>query len=187
MKKDAPFPLRLQRMITGAMGRGSGVAGSELEIACLLNRFDADVDDVRYKGNWKQLLVDVIRSPTGREALSSHNWCLLRESTLVKHHGRIRLRNVDMEVLRSLDNAEDWEKLETWMLVVWSSLESGSEMPIEDIKLVTLRLLRQRPSALQRFKPLYGRDYRRDRYIKRDQLREICDQARVEQLSSASL
>ena len=182
VEKDAPFSPRLRRMIIASMDWGVEVAGSGLEAARLLNRLDLDVDDTVDGDEWQQLLVDVIRSPAGREALCSHSWRLLRELALTEGPNRIGLRDVDMEVLRFLDDAEDWEKLETWLLVIWLSSDLLSDVHMEDTKRATLRSLR-RPSALERFKSLYEQDG----CIKGDQLRQICDQAQVKQLSSAPL
>ena len=54
--------------------------------------------------------------------------------------------------MRTLRKAEDWERLEVWMLVMWKSLLRRSEPEsMEDIRWVTRGLLSQRPSALQRF------------------------------------
>ena len=68
-----PFSPQLRRVIISVMGWRPGVVGSELETARLLNRLDVDMDDVGDRDKWQRLLVDVVRSPTGREALSSHN------------------------------------------------------------------------------------------------------------------
>jgi len=98
-----------------------------------------------------------------------------------------------MEVMRSLEEAEDWEKLGVWMVVIWLLL-LYSVMPIfesmEDVEQVTLKLLLQRPSALQGFEDIceLGRPispYREYLYF-RNKLKQICDQARVEQLPSES-
>jgi hypothetical protein len=183
-ERAVPFPHRLRRTIVGAVeGSKPRADGSELDSARLLNRLDLDVDDVEDRDRWQQLLVDVIRSPMGRVALSSRNWCLLGELTLAGDPRLSELRDVDVEVLRLLDNTEDWEKLEVWVLVIWSSFDLEPEVSMEVIKRVTLRLLQRRPSALQRWESLYERGRR----IQGDQLWKICNQVRAEQLPSASL
>jgi len=117
----------------------------------LLNCLHVDVDDVvGYDRSWSWLLVRVIRSPTGFESLSSHYWRLL---------GKLMSRTIgfadpvprDVEVMKSLEEVEDWEKLEAWMLIVWGSLVLGSvPESMEDIGRVTLKLTSQWPSALQK-------------------------------------
>ena len=189
VQEGAPFSPRLRQMIIDVLDQGSGVAGFELETAHLLNPLDPGLDDMEDEDNWQRLLVDVIRSQTGREGLSSHNWCSLGELVLARspdsfgNPSSFEMHDVDMGVLRSLDDAEDWEKLEVWMLVIWSSLELESKVPTGDIKPVTFNLLRRRPSALQKFEFLC----KQDRCIRGDQLRQICNQARAEQSSSVSL
>lgn len=184
VERGTPFSPRLRRMVISVLNEGSGVAGSELDIARLLNHLDPNMDiDVRHQNNWRRLLADVIRSLTGRMALSPRNWRLLGD--LAPARGPVpffELYDMEMEVLRSLYDAEDWERLEEWMLLIWSCGLS-SEVPMEDIEQVTLRLLQRRPSALQRFETLY----KRDDCIQGGQLRQVCDRVRTEQLSSVSL
>jgi hypothetical protein len=73
---------------------------------------------------WVRLLAGVICLPAGLESLSPHYWCLLDKLSLgTDFCGTPGLRGV--EVMRSLEEAEDWEKLEVWMVVVWQSLMTG--------------------------------------------------------------
>ena len=107
--------------------------------------------------------------------LSSHYWRLLDEPILFATlHVDTGPRGV--EVMRSLEEVEDWEKLETWMAATWQSpLWLGS---VEAIKQVTLKLLLQRPLALPRFEDLcetgpLGMEQKAE-------LRRVCDQVRTE-------
>jgi len=124
----------------------------------LLNCLHVDVDDVvetDYVWSlWSWLLMRVIRSPTGFESLSSHYWRLLGKLTSrAIFYDRLEPR--DVEVIKSLDEVEDWEKLEAWMPIVWG-LRVLDPMPesMEDIRRVTLKLASQRPSALQKLENL---------------------------------
>jgi len=56
--------------------------------------------------------------------------------------------------MRSLGDAEDWEKLEVWMLFVWRSTTPGPEVQLEDIGQMTLKLFQRRPSAIPKFEDL---------------------------------
>ena len=186
VEKAIPFSDGLRRAITRVVEDCEPTMdGSELDISRLLNLLNLDVGNVVKGDKWLRILVGVIRSPMGRETLSLHNWCLLGELAFAESADRLfELGDVDMEVSGLLQDCEDWEKLEVWTLVIWSSFKLEPEERIEDIKRMTLRLLLQRPSALQRFKSLYERE----EWIHHgDQLWEICDQAQVEQLSFASL
>ena len=97
---------------------GSGLGNSGLEAASLLNCLDVNVDDMVKQDVWVHLLVNVICLPTGLESLSSHYWHLLNKLPLATNFfwtpGFPKV-----EVMRSLEGAEDWEKLEVWMVVIW--------------------------------------------------------------------
>jgi len=91
-----------------------------------------------------------------------------------------------MEGMRSLEEAEDWEKLGVWMVAMWSGVPTSE--PMENIEEVTFKLLLQRPSVFLRFEDLCNagipncsspgcQSYR-------DKLQQICDQVQAEQLPS---
>jgi hypothetical protein len=75
-----------------------------------------------WKQRWMAAAVgrgDVLACRTGN--LSPHYWCLLDKLALgTNFSGSPGLQSV--EVMRSLEEAEDWEKLEVWIVVVWQSL-----------------------------------------------------------------
>jgi len=150
----------------------------------LLNCLHADVDDVVENGYvWPWLLVRVIRSPTGFESLSSHYWRLL---------GRLTSKSIpydpieprDVEVMKSLEEVEDWEKLEVWVPIVWAYLVYRF-IPdfVEDIGRVTLKLTSQRPSALQILEDLCKGSWESN---ERAALQLVVNQARAEQPSLES-
>ena len=187
MESDTPFSPRLQQASIRATERirrnELGVSG--LDIVCWLNRLDVEVDDMVDQERWAWLLVGVIRFPTGPESLSSRYWCLLAKLVVVSKLD-LYLERCDMEVMRLLEEAEDWEKLGVWMVVVWSLLP-GSDIPItepmEGIQEVTLMSLLRQLSAIPIFEDLcrggalslgFHRGYK-------DKLQRICDQARAEQ------
>jgi len=151
-----------------------------LETALLLNHLEADVDDVEEKGIWVKLLVEVIRSECW--ILSSHCWRLLDKLTSTAgFFGNHVVR--DTEVMRALEDAKDWEKLEVWMGIVWMSLQSSEDVEIpelEEIEQATLRLCVRRLSALQRFEHLCESDAVSEQYKPR--LQGKCDNARTERL-----
>ena len=203
--RGTPFSPRLRRVIVDVLNQIPGAAGRGVEAARLLNQLDPNVEDMKDGHMWWRLLVDMIRwesSPTGWETLSLRNWRLLGELTLAQGPYVYQLCGPDMEVLRLLHDSENWGRLEVWMVVIWASYDLGYdsdfEVPIEDIKRATFRLLQQQPPALPKFEYLCRQGWRIqvDRLQRRcglhgrtqvDQLQKICDQVRTEQLSSASL
>ena len=150
----------------------------------MLNHLNPSVDDVVGKRGWARLLVGVMCLPTGLESMSPHYWHLLGESALGTDFSKTPgLRSVEM--MRSFEEAEDWEKLEVWIVVVWQSLPESTPAPtMEDVERVTHKLPLQRPSALRRFKDLCERG---SLYSSHEaQLRQVCDQAQTEQPPSES-
>ena len=153
-----PFSRRLQWASTRAIeciwGDGLEVPGSET--VRLLNRLEVNVDDVVDKDEWRRLLTSAIRSTTGQESLSSHHWRSLdRLISGLYVHGIFVSRNV--EVMKLLEKAGDWERLEVWMVIVWGSLGPSERLksePMWGIEQTSRKLLSHRPSAIPRFENL---------------------------------
>jgi hypothetical protein len=161
-----------------------------LELVSLLNNLEVGVREIngaKRSRNWAALLKGVLSSPMGQWFLSSHYWLLLR-NLISMGYPSWEVVDRQTEIMKSLEEAQDWEKLETWMLVVWCSVYLSHPDPtlIQDIGWATLTLFRQRPSAIPRFEDLYEQ---RTRLHSLDPLfntcanefRSICDQVRVEQ------
>lgn len=183
MGRDEPFSPRLRQTSIHGIERTwrSEVEVSGLEAIRLLNRLEVNVDDVVDHRRWVRLLVGVIRSPMGLESLSSHYWRLLDKLVLAGVVG-VDFVPRDAEVMGSLEEAEDWEKLEVWMVIVWESAEwfrlTGGVKP------ATLKLFSQRPSALPRFERIFETGPLRVGAAV--ELRRVCHKARAEQSPSDS-
>jgi len=188
MEGDAPFSPTLRQVSIRTMGH---IWYNELEVSGLdtvrwFNHLNIGVDDVVEEGeHWARVLVGVMRSPTGLQSLSSHYWRLLDKLVVSKHFLFLELH--DMEVMRSLEEAEDWEKLGVWMVVMWSGMPISGSM--EGIEEVTLKLLSRQPSAFPRFEDLCKAltCSSPDCQAHKDKLQQICDQVRAGQLPSESL
>ena len=186
VERPTPFSPRLRQMSIHVIERTwhGELEMAGLETTRLLNRLDVSVDDMAKQDVWGQLLVDVIRTPAGLKDMSSHYWRLLGELPLPTNLVTPVPR--DVEVTRSLETAEDWEKLEVWMVVVWLSLSGSAPKPVmEDVKRATLNLLLRRSSAPPRFEALCERGSLHPSHGV--ELRRVCDQARAEQLLSEPL
>ena len=190
MEVAAPFSPRLRQTIIRVIQQARfsdnlKAAGLELETARLLDRLDLDVGEAEGVDHWvwQQLLVSLVRSPTGRKGLSSNCWRLLGKLAVGGSWTSLTLNEVEMEVLRSLYDAEDWEKLEAWMLTVWPYIGCWSEEWTKDVEQMTLELFQRRSSAISRFEDLCAKRLR-DQYA--DRVRQMCNQARAEQVPPVS-
>lgn len=186
MGRTTPFSPRLRQVGIRAACRfrPSELGASAPEIVRLLNRLEAEICDVEEIRAWANLLVGMIHLPVGLESLSFHNWRLLGELTsTTKLLGHCSPR--DMEVMRSLEKAEDWEKLEVWMAVMWMLQPTPTIETVQGIGEATIKLCSRHPSALRRFKNLWERDAIHAQY--KIELQEIWDQARTEQLPRSPL
>jgi len=186
VERNTPFSPRLQQASIHTIECiwSDELKGSGLDTVRWLNRLDINADDVADGVSWAQLLVGVIRSPTGLESLSSHHWHLLDKLVASKHF--LDLASHDMEVMRSLEKAEDWEKLEVWMVAMWSGAPTYE--PMEGLEEVTLKLLSQQPSVFPRLEDLCKAFTCENSNCQahKDKLQQICDQVRVGQLPSES-
>jgi len=171
VEKDTPFSPQLRWMGIRLIERTwrNELRVSELETIHLLNHLNVGMGDIRgttqSRKMWAEFLVDVICSPVGLNVLSIHYWHLLEWLPCAGYCSTAHI----MKVVKLLEQAEDWEKLEVWIVIVWRSfwlgLQEDSESeenlePEEDTKLtpneehlkqVTLNLFLKRPSALPRF------------------------------------
>jgi hypothetical protein len=183
IERSKPISPRLRQVAIRVIEQfwRSELDASGSEIIRSLNRLDVDVDDMVGKDPWAQLLVGVVRLPAGPESLSSHYWRLF-DKLAPKVQYYVKFIPRDAEVMRLLEEAGDWERLEDWTVVVW--LSSPGYYFGEDVEQATLRLLLRRPSALARLENLYrsGQFFFRGK----NELRQICDQARAEQPPSES-
>ena len=185
---DTPFSPRLRRISIHAieviwLNVREGLMS---EAVRWLDHLSVGKDDVEHVWMWGHILVDVVCSPTGFDSLSSHYWDLLDKLT---PHARLRRNSGPrgMEVMRSLEKAEDWWKLEVWVLVMWRAPLDGAME--EEVRRVTLELLLQRPSALPRFENLRKAvgPWKQDAEgTVIEELQRICDQVRTEQSPSES-
>jgi len=186
MERDAGFSPRLRRVVIHALQRNwnGELVASGSEVVQLLNRLEVGMDDVQDDGKeWIRLLVGVIRSSPGLERLSVHHWDLLYKLMLVTEIAGGFLP-CDVEVMKSLEAAEDWERLEVWIVSMWWPPYNWFGEEMEDIEQATLKLLSRRPSLLPRFE-----DRTSGKLVKthKTKLREICDKVRADsRLSSGS-
>ena len=186
-EREAPFSPLLRRACIRAIecinSSGLELSGSWAGAVRLLHHLNVDAKDVVWKYEWVQLLLTVSRSPGELESLSPHYWHLLDEVLPVTGM-RIDSDPREVEVMRSFEEAGDWEKLEIWLPIVWRSLPwDNYALPSKrEIVRVTLELLLLRPLALPKLEYLYEAGVHLLTEDKRDQLRRICDETRRAEL-----
>ena len=147
-----PFSSRLRRVLIRSVGtigyEGFEEVGVEKFIE-LLNCLRVDVGDVEDKTNWMTLLLDTVRSPGGARDLSNQSWELLAELAILESWQPGRLA-YSAHVMASLLEAQEWDKSECWIGVVWMVCPPETEETVEDLKRAMVSLFRHRPGAAQK-------------------------------------
>jgi hypothetical protein len=147
-----PFSPRLRKLVVRSVAfigykrfaeEGAG------RIVELLNHLHLGVEDIHYPYTWMPILLAAIQSPEGIQSLSIRSWELLAELTKSWQSG-LEDSVYDPQVTASLLEAQEWEKLECWMGVVWMAWPPQTDATTGDLEHVMLLLFRQRPGAVQK-------------------------------------
>jgi len=179
-------------------------AGAE-GIIMLLDRLGIGIDDVPDmddKCSLLTLLAEVVGSPEGRRSLSYPYWELILELALglvgdgalndvwldeIQSPERRTPRSTNYEVMQvmvSLEEAQEWDKLECWMGFVWYTLWClKTDLIPEDVERVTLSLLRQRPGAAKKLERQLQRVTVDNTTQCLEHLQRVCEQAGLESAS----
>jgi hypothetical protein len=151
----------------------------------VLDRIRVEPDEARDGNGWKSVLKAVVHSSEGRKHLSIRHWHLLE--TLVRNGDREVMCGSCVGVMKSLEETQEWEKLEAWACAVWLSPSSLHPVPMDEVSAATLALFQQRSSAITRFEGLSEpTDLRCLRSEHWAEFKRICDQARATRSSSES-
>ena len=182
--ENRPFSPRLRQMSIWLIERmwRSRLEVSGLGAIRLLNRLNISMDDIKYEGEWIQLLMDVILSPAGLKSLSIHYWHLLEQLLLIGLSLPKQHVTDAVELVWLLEEPEDWEKLEIWMVLLWQYRGYRADTDhlecLDHLKQATLKHLLRQPSALPMFEGLAESGI--DMCVA---LRRVCARARAEQSS----
>jgi len=120
----------------------------------LLTCLEVGVADIgtEAKDTWTSLILRIIESEAGREQLSLGYWELL-VGLVGRFTGGLRRVLCDVEIIRSLEEKEDWEKLVCWLGAMWSMQPpSEDQPPVRGVTEATAALFLRVPTALQRLK-----------------------------------
>ena len=142
--------------LIGLQGCEQGNMGGLCEFLDFLH---VSIEDILCEQGWEGLLLDIIQTPQGAQALSHTYWELLAEfSTSVTWWGRYPAWNPDIMVF--LEGNKEWDKLECWMGVVWMVWPREISGPIEgDVRRIMLSLFHQRPGAIQKLRKWVDRGH----------------------------
>ena len=154
--------------------QGFGEVGENL--IRLLNRLGIGIDDVGSRFSWTELLLGIIKSHEGRDRLSYSYWELLVELSLSYDGNRQGLTNYDPQVMISLQDAQEWDRLACWICFVWMEWSLRPDETLGDLEHGTALLFRQRPDTIQK---LEGWMVRSGRDIP-TAFQQICEQGRLE-------
>jgi len=175
-----PFPPRLRKLIIYAIYLMILQKSKQLEIegfVGLLNNLEISFKDiVRQRWTWAGLLLDTAQSSEGIQHLSLLYWNILVEVT-GSFWGK---RTYNPQTMISLKEAEEWDKLECWIGVVWMLWppEKGQTTE-EDLGDVTLSLFHQRPGAMQKLEQ-WMEGWTEDGGQIPESFQQICKQAQDE-------
>ena len=147
----SPSP-RLRRLIIRSVGligfkvfRQVGVEG----FVQLLDDLRVSVGDMDATTDWTLLLLDVVKSREGARHLSHPYWELLVEVAILESPWA-RSRSYSPRTTACLEGAQEWDKLERWIGVVWMLWPPGANGATEDeLERVMALLSHNRPDSTQ--------------------------------------
>lgn len=154
LDNHVPFSPRLRSLVIRSVELVGFKGFKEVEVgrfAKLLDQLDVGAEDVGYECDWVQLLLDTIQSPKGAQHLSSQYWELLVELT-ISSSWTLGHSTYSPQVMVSLLEAEEWDKLECWIGVVCMRWPQDANKMVEELKGVMVTLFYQRPTAVWKLK-----------------------------------
>jgi len=163
-----PFSPRLRRLIIRSVEQlgYNGFEGVGVErFIGLLNHLDVTIEDMDEKKNWGKLLLGTIQSSGGTQHLSHWYWELLVELAVSELWWLRPDPARTLQVITSLTEAKEWDKLECWVGIVWMLLPDGLDSGNGDLGHSMALLFRQRPGAahkLEQWMEQWSQGVRRD-------------------------
>ena len=146
----APFPPRLQRLVMDSIAligyKGFEEVGTERFVG-LLNLLHIGVEETIIPIEWNSILLETAQSSEGCRHLTIQSWELLVKLT-TSRPWRLSDTVYTPCVASSLLAAQEWDKLECWMGVVWMMWPPEIGDVPEDLERSTESLFRQRPGAV---------------------------------------
>ena len=172
-----PFSPRLRGLVIQFIERvgykGFEEVGVERFVE-LLNYLRVGIDDLDYMFHWIPLLLDAVQSSVGFQHLSNRSWELLVELILV--FGATNA-TFNRQIMTSLLDGEEWDKLECWIGVVWMAWPPETDEMVEDLRRAMVSLFRQRPGAAEKLEGWMGLWSQEQGSGARESFQRACEQA----------
>lgn len=117
----------------------------------LLNGLKIEVHEMEWRSRWMSFLWSVLRSPPGQQYLSPHYWQCIVPMAMQPGLFALSIDPSDLEIMKSFEEAGDWEKLEVWIGMMWilELPEDMVQVEVEEVKQVTQILFYKHPNALK--------------------------------------
>jgi len=183
LRKLAPFSPRLQQLVIKFIEligcKGLEVLGVE-GFTGFLDHLHVTAENADSSYKLVKLLLDTLQSPEGVQCLSHRYWELLVELIVDPHRLSLDTTPIyDSRIMTCLIDAQEWDKLECWMALVWMVWPPGAgEMTEEDLERPMLLLFRQQPGAAQKLEQWMKRwSHNRSQWgmwFSQERARDIC-------------
>jgi len=161
LPKPHLFSLRLQQVIIHSIitigYEGFKEAGVE-EFVALLDNLHFDTDNPQWKCQWVMLLLDVLQSSEAAQLLSQHHWKSLVELVIQwSEYLEYGWATYNPQIMTNLKGAQEWDKLECWIGVVWLMWPPENDKTMEmDLEDGMLLLSHKQPGSIQRLQQWMG-------------------------------
>ena len=147
------FPSRLREVVSLCVepgGFGALKYMGRARFVKLLNRLHIGIEDVTVPSRfttWTTILLKIVWSPEGVRHLAIQSWELLAN---LATSGFSKSTTYKPDVTASLLEAEEWDKLECWMGVVWMAWSPGPGITVKDLEHTTTLLFHHRPGSVDK-------------------------------------
>ena len=151
---QVPFSTRLSRLAIQVIEAIDNQRFKEVRmegLVGLLNHLNISSDCVGGEYKWVSLLLDTIQSPEGAQHLSLQSWQFMVEYT-TRESWKLEDGFYKPHISPLLEKAQEWDKLECWMGIVWMAWPPGANdlAKTEELGHVMKSLFQQRPNAAQK-------------------------------------
>ena len=176
-----PFSSRLRRLVIRSVEligyKGFEGVGVE-RFTELLNHLCVTTKDMDTWPGWGRLLLGILQTPEGAQNLSHWYWELLVELAILFPPSLKGGSTYSPWLTAFLAEAQEWEKLECWMGIVWIVWPpEASGMTEEDLDRLTLLLFCYRPGAFQKLEKWVERWSQESGKDAPESFRRICKKA----------